>query len=133
MKARAQPALWPLRPIPTARRFELACWFAAAILALALTLGPVAGSRAAAHVTTATALPPAPHLVLYRPNCIERVLAHAAGKTEEAVANQINLQCKTAVSTQPSSAAGLAPLSCGRPFTVRLAPVAKRVAGCLGG
>jgi hypothetical protein len=131
MKARAQQAFWLLGPIPTARRFELACWLAAAILALALTLAPDPGARAAAHVTV-TALP-APPLVLYRPNCIERILAHAAGKTEEAVANQINLQCRTAVSIQPSSAAGLAPLSCGRPFTVRLAPVAKRVAGCLGG
>ena len=132
MKARAQQAFWPLRPIPTARRFELACWLAAAILALALTLAPGPDARATARVITVTALP-APPLVLYRPNCIERILAHAAGKTEEAVANQINLQCRTAVSIQPSSAAGLAPLSCGRPFTVRLAPVAKRVAGCLGG
>ena len=131
MKARAQQAFWPLRPIPTARRFELACWLAAGILALALMLAPGPGARAAAHVTV-TALS-APHLVLYRPNCIERILAHAAGKTEEAVANQITLQCRTAVSTQPSSAAGLPPLPCGRPFTVRPAPVAKRVAGCLGG
>jgi hypothetical protein len=128
MKARAQQAFWPL---PAARRFELACWLAAAILALALTLAPDPGARAAANVTV-TALP-APPLVLYRPNCIERILAHAAGKTEEAVANQITLQCRTAVSTQPSSAAGLPPLPCGRPFTVRPAPVAKRVAGCLGG
>jgi hypothetical protein len=133
MKARAQPAFWPLRPIPTARGFELACWLAAAILALALTLAPVSGRRAAAQAITVTVPPPAPHLVLYQQHCIERILAHAAGKTEEDVAGQINLQCRGAGGSQPSSTAGSTPLSCERPFTVRLAPVTKRVTGCLGG
>jgi hypothetical protein len=133
MKARAKQAFWPLRPIPTVRRFELACWLAAAILALALMLAPAAGSRAAAHVIAAPASPATAHLLLYRPNCIERILAHAAGKTEEAVAAQINLQCTTAGSTEPSSAAGSPLLSCGRPLTVRLTALKTRVAGCLGG
>jgi hypothetical protein len=128
MKARGQQALWPLRPIPTLWRFELACWLAAAILALALTLAAAPGSKAAA-----TAPPPPAHPVVYRANCIERILARAADKTEEVVANQIIQQCRTAGSNQPSSAAGLAPLACGRPFTAGLAPVARRVAGCLGG
>src|SRR2546423_154219 len=133
MKARAQQGFWPLRPIPTLRRFELVCWLVAAILAVALTIAPIPGSRAGAGVTTGAALSSAPNLLLYRPNCIERILAHAAGKTEEAVANQINLQCKTAGAKEPSPAAGLAPQSCGRPFTAGLAPVAMRVGGCLGG
>jgi hypothetical protein len=72
-------------------------------------------------------------VVVFRANCIERILAHAADKTEEAVVHEINMQCRTAGSNQPSSAAGLAPLTCGHPFTVALTPVARRVAGCLGG
>ena len=113
------------------RRFELACWLAAAVLALALMLAPASGSPA--HVITTAAPPPVPQLLLYRQHCIERILVHAADKSEEAVVNQINLECRRPESNQPSSAAGSTPLSCGRAFTVRLAPVARRVAGCLGG
>jgi hypothetical protein len=133
MKAAAQRALWPLRPIPTARGFEVACWLAAAILALALTLAPGSGPRAPGQAITASVPTPAPHLVLYQQHCIERILAHAAGKTEEDVAGQINLQCRGAGNSQPASTAGSAPLLCERPFTVHLPPVAKQVTGCLGG
>ena len=133
MKAGAQQGFWPLRPMPTARGFELGCWLAAGVLALGLTLAPAPNAGAAAKAITVTAPPPAPHLVLYQQHCIERILARAVGKTEEDVVHQINQQCRGAGNSQRSSTAGSTPLSCERPYTVRFTPLAKRVGGCLGG
>jgi hypothetical protein len=109
---------------------ELACWLVAAILALALALGPAANGGTPAQATTVTA--PTPALHLYRQYCIERILTHVTGKTEEEVVKQINLQCRTAAASQPSPAAGLRPLTCARRLTAPFAPVATRVAGCVG-
>ena len=132
MKAPAQQAFWPLRPISTARALELASWLAAAILALALTLGPATNTGEAAQATTVTAPTPASHLKLYQQHCVERILMHATGKTEEEVANQIKLQCRAEAVTKASTATGLTPLSCDRRFTAPFAPVPTRVLSCVG-
>jgi hypothetical protein len=133
MKTRAKQGFWPLRPLPAARSLELACWLAAAVLALALVLAPAPNPGPAAPVIAATAAPPAPHWTIYQQHCIERILARAADKTEEFVANQINQQCIAPFRTRFSAAAGLTPMSCERPFTLPLAATVKPVAGCLGG
>ena len=80
--------------------------------------------------TAPAAVAPAP-LVSYRQHCIERILARAAGKTEEYVVYQIHRLCDGPPS-KPSTAS-LTRLSCERPFSVRPTVVAKRVAGCLSG
>src|SRR5438445_13678825 len=133
MKAPAQQAFWPLRPISTARALELACWLAAAILALALTLGFPTSTGEAAQATTVTAPTPASHVKLYQQHCVERILMHATGKTEEEVANQIKLQCRAKHGSNASPAAGLTLLSCDRRLTAPFAPVPRRVLGCVGG
>src|SRR5207244_8707260 len=120
---------WPLRPMSAARRLEGTCWLAAAILAVALVLGNRAG--ASAPSIRAAAAPP-PQLSLRQSRCIERILSRAADRTEEEVAARIKADCfaggfTTVVGSGPE------PLSCGRPFTVRVTPAANRRVDCLVG
>ena len=119
--------------MPAASGLELACWLAAAVLALALVLAPTPNTEAAAEANTAMAAPEAPNLVRFRQHCIERILVHAADKSEERVVELIKQLCIAPHPGNLSSATGLVLLSCNRPFGVALTPVAKRVAGCPGG
>ena len=116
-----------------AHGLEAACWLAAVVLTLALALVPAPSPGPAAQALAETAAPPAPHWTIYQQHCIERILARAANKTEEYVANQINQQCIAPFRREASAAAGLTPLFCEGPFTLRLPAMAKRVAGCLRG
>jgi hypothetical protein len=112
---------------------ELGCWLAAGVLALALLLAAAPNTPASPQPNAATAATPAPHLSIYQQHCMERILARALGKTEESVANLINQLCIAPFAGRLASAAGQALPSCDRLFTMRLTPVAKPVAGCLGG
>lgn len=130
MKAAGPRAFWPVRPMSVARGVEATCWLAATILAVALVTGnPGAGASAPSiHVATA----PPPQLSLGQSRCIERILSRAADRTEEEVAARIKADCfaggfTTVVGSGPE------PLSCGRPFTVRVTPAANRRVDCLVG
>jgi len=113
-----------------ARGLEATCWLAAAILAVALVTGnQVAGASAPSVRATAA---PAPQLSLRQSRCIERIMSRAVDRTEEEVAARIVADCfaggrPTVVTSGPE------PLSCGRPFTVRVTPAANRRVDCLGG
>ena len=115
----------------SATGLELGCWLAAAVLALALLLAPPPNTVASTQ-PTAIGAPPAPHLSIYQQHCMERILARAVGKTEESVTTLINQLCIAPFRGRLSSAAGQALPPCDRLFTLRLTPVAKPVAGCLG-
>ncbi|TMG47046.1 MAG: hypothetical protein E6H90_09280 [Chloroflexi bacterium] len=123
-------AVWPLRPISAARGLEGTCWLAAAILAVALITGN-RGAGASAPSVRATAAPP-PQLSLRQSRCIERILSRAADRTEEELAARITADC-FAGGRATFIASGSEPLSCARPFTVRVTPAANRSADCLGG
>jgi len=133
MKTRAQQPFWPLGPVRSARSLELGCWLAAGVLALALLLAAAPNTPASLQPIKATAAVAAPHLTIYQQHCMERILARALGKTEESIANLINQLCIAPFAGRLASAAGQALPSCDRLFTMRLTPVAKPVAGCLGG
>jgi len=130
MKIGRPRPIWALRPIPTARRYELACWLAAAVLALALALVPAPTPGRAALSIAATAPTPAPHLVIYQQHCIERILTRAVGKSEEAVVAEINQVC-LAPRRPTLSEAGSLVASCGRRFDAPFTPAFRPVAGCL--
>ena len=132
MKTRAQQAFWSLRPRRTAHGLELSCWLAAAALVLALLLVPAPNTRTGAQAIGATAAPLAPHLLIYQQHCIERIVARAGGKTDDYVAALINQLCIAPLG-RLTSAAGQALPSCDRLVTTWFTPVAKPVAGCLGG
>src|SRR5439155_21019583 len=94
MKAARPPAFWPLRPMSAARRLEVTCWLAAAILAVALVLGNRDAGASAASVRATAA--PAPQLSLRQSRCIERILSRAGDRTEEQVAARIKADCVAA-------------------------------------
>jgi len=64
---------------------------------------------------------------------MQRILTRARGKTEEYVANEINQLCLEPFRGKLAVAHRQPRLSCGSPLSVRLIPVAMRVAGCPGG
>ena len=130
MKVRRPRGIWPLRPTAAASGLQLCCWLAAGAFALALATAPTTGAAAGRPMAT---LPDNPHLLILQRRCIDRIIGLAKGKPEHVVVRQINQQCLAPRPSKPSSAAGLRLLSCERPFTVRVTPLAKRVAGCLGG
>ncbi|TMF86977.1 MAG: hypothetical protein E6I07_07925 [Chloroflexi bacterium] len=113
-----------------ARVLEVTCWLAAAILAVALVLGN-RDAGASAQSVRATAVPP-PQLSLRQSRCIERILSRVADRTEEQVAARIKADC-FAGGPATFVGSGPQPLSCGRPFTVRVTPAANRRLDCLGG
>ena len=113
-----------------ARGVEATCWLAAAILAVAPVLGN-RGAGASAESIRAIAVPP-PQLSLHQSRCIERILGRAADRTEEEVAARIKADC-FARGGVTYSGPRTELTSCGRVFTVQVTPVARRVAGCLGG
>lgn len=117
----------------SATGLELSCWLAAALLTLALLLAPAPNTMASTQPITATGAPPAPHLSIYQQHCMERILARAAGKSEKSVATLINQLCIAPFAGRLSSAAGQSLASCDHLFAMRLTPVVKQVAGCLGG
>ena len=133
MKTRAKQGFWPLRPLTASRSLELACWLAAGVLALALVLAPAPNLRPAAAAIAATSPAPAPHWTIYQQHCIERILARAAEKTEEYVANEINQLCIAPFRGMPAAAAGVTPAACGPRLTLGLTAAGRPVAGCLGG
>jgi hypothetical protein len=114
-----------------ARSVELSCCLAAAglVLALALATAPTAGPSAR---PPATALPDNVQLLIAQRRCIDRIIGLAKGQPEDVVVGQVNQQCMAQRPSRPASAVGSRLLSCERPFPVRLVPVTKRVAGCLG-
>jgi hypothetical protein len=116
----------------TGRRYELVCWLAAAILALALALMhmPTLGRPADAIAAAPT---PAPHLTIYQQHCIDRILTRAVGKSEEAVVAEINQVCLAIHRTTVPAAAGSIAVSCGLRVGVPLAPAFRPFSGCLGG
>src|SRR5712691_3907704 len=132
MKTGRRRPFWPLSPTTAAISLERWCWLAAAgvILSLALGIGPAAGASAR---PSAAAPPEDPHLLILQRRCIDRILSQAVDKTEDDVISRINQQCMTPPRSRPASAPRLILLACERPVSVRLAPVTKRVAGCLGG
>ena len=70
-------------------------------------------------------------MLVFQRRCIDQIIGQAVGQSEDAVVAQINRQC-LARRGQLSSSAGIRLLSCERPNSVRLAPVTKQVAGCVG-
>jgi hypothetical protein len=132
MKIAAEWPDGPPRPVSGVRGVELACWLAAAVLALALALTTAPHAGASVQAFSTTVRTEDPQLLIFQRRCIESILGRAAGKTEESVADQINQQCMVPRPAKPS-VTRLMLLPCDRPFTVRLTPVAKQVAGCLGG
>jgi len=71
-------------------------------------------------------------LIMQR-RCIDRILSQAVDKSEDDVVSRINQQCMTPRRSRPTSAQHVILLACERVFPVRLTPVPKPVAGCLGG
>ena len=133
MKIGRPRAIWPLGPIPTAGRYELVCWLAAAVLALALAFVPAPTLERSAQPIAAIAPTPVPHLAVYQRLCIERILVRAADKSEEAVVAEINRVCLAPQRTTRFSAAGSVIASCGRRFDAPFTPAFRPVSGCLGG
>ncbi len=129
MKTAAQQGFWSLRPTLTARGLEFSCWLVAGLLAVALAMFPAPPAGPPAHTLRAIGITHAADLLLYRRHCIDRILANDLGDTEEYLVRQINQQC----TTRRRTAARLAGPACGRPFTVRFTPIARRVTGCLAG
>jgi hypothetical protein len=130
MKVRRLLRIWPLRPTVAASGLQLCCWLAAGASALALATAPTAGPSSR---LTATVRPDDPHLLILQRRCIDRIIWQAEGQPEDIVVRQVNQHCYVMRSSKRTSAAGLRLLSCERPFTVRVTPGPKRVAGCLGG
>src|SRR2546423_374682 len=129
MKIAAQQGFWSLRPTLTARGFELGCWLAAGLLAVALVVSPATPNRPAAQPVQTVGVPPTPDALAYRRRCIDSVLAGDLGETEEYVVRQINQRCSIRRRTVAPSVG----LTCTRPFVEQSAPIAGRVSGCLGG
>jgi hypothetical protein len=106
----------------------LGCWFAAGVLAVTLVISPGPPANPPIRAVRAIGVAQSPDLLAYRQHCIDRVLASDLGMTEEYVVRKINQQCSTRrrIVTPP------AVLTCGRLLVGQLAPIAKRVAGCVG-
>jgi hypothetical protein len=121
---------WSLSPRTAAKILEQCCWLAAAglVLALALPTAPAAAARPSGAI-----LPEDPHVLILQRRCIDKILSQAVDKTENDVVARINQQCLTPPRGRPPSAQRLVLLNCERPISVRVAPVTKWVAGCLGG
>jgi len=128
MKVAAQRRFWSLRPTLTARGLELGCWLAAAVLAVAIAISASPPTGPPAQAVGAISAPQAAEAI-FRRRCIDGVLASDLGDTEEHVVRLINQQCMTRRRTVASPVG----LTCGRSFVAPLTPVARRVAGCLGG
>ena len=129
MKIAAQRGFWSLRPTPAARGLEVGCWIAAGVLAVTLVISPGLPANPPIRAVRAIGVPQSADLLAYRQHCIDRVLASDLGMTEEYVVRKINQQCSTRrrIVTPP------AVLTCGRLFVGQLTPIAKQVAGCVGG
>src|SRR6202165_4315931 len=131
MKTGRLRPFWPLSPTAAAQRLERSCLLAAAGLVIALTLGAPPTAAAPAGLAAA-ARPEDPNVLFFQRRCIDRIIGQAVGQSEDAVVAAINRQCLAPRRGQPSSSAGLRLLSCERPNSVRVAPVTKQVAGCVG-
>jgi hypothetical protein len=103
---------------------------AAVILSLALGVGPAA---AASPRPSAAPLPEDPQVLFLQRRCIDRFLGQAAGQTDQAVADQITQRCMTLRRGRLTAPPRIILLACQRPIWVPLAPMTRRVAGCLGG
>ena len=130
MKIAARPSFWSLRPITAARRLELSCWLAAALLAVGLALAPAPGARADAARIAPSAASLAGQQAIYQ-RCVEKILASVAGSTEEYVAREINQLCIDPLGLKVASAALRTGPSCRRLLPVRLTPLARPLGGCL--
>jgi hypothetical protein len=97
------------------------------VLALALPTAPAAAARPITAVR-----PEDPHVLILQRRCIDRILSQAVDKAEDDVISRINQQCMVPRSGKPSTAPGLARLSCEPRYPMRVAPRTKRIAGCLG-
>jgi hypothetical protein len=128
MKVAAQQRFWPLRPTLTARRLELGCWLAAGALAVAIALSASPPAGPPAQAVGAISAPQAAEAI-FRRRCIDGILASDLGDTEEHVVRLINQQCMI----RRRTVARPVGFACVRPFVAPSTPVAKRVAGCLGG
>jgi len=131
MKTGRRRSFWSLSPTATAQSLERTCWLAAAGLVLVLALAPAPIANASARPPSSVAPEKVSVLFLQR-RCIDRILGHAQGMSEEAAVEEINRQCWAPRSGGPSPAAPGMRLSCERPVSVRVMPAVKRVAGCLG-
>ena len=123
---------WSLCPRAAAARLELGCWLAAGLLALGLAFMPAPNGRAVLQSIAATTTAPAPHVSIYQGRCMQRILGHAAGKTDEAVAALIDRLCFAPFRGHPSLVARQALRSCDQLYMVQLAPAAKQAGGCHG-
>jgi hypothetical protein len=114
--------------MPTARRYELVCWLAAAVLALTFAFmpAPTLGRPAEAIAASPT---PAPHLVIYQQHCIERILTRALGKSDAVLAREIDRVCLAPFRKTPSAAVGLV-ASCG--VGMPLVSAFRPLSGCAG-
>jgi len=131
MKTGARRPFWPLSPTAAAQRLERACWLTAAGLVLSLALG-IGPATAAAPRPLAAIAPEDPHVLILQRRCIDHILSQAVDKTENDVVARINQQCMTPPRSRPASTPRLRLLACERTISVPVAPVTKRVAGCLG-
>ena len=97
-------------------------------MSLALGMGPAAASPQPAAV----ALPESAQVLFLQRRCIDRLLGQASGQSDEAIAEQINQRCMT-LGRGRASPPHIVLVACQRPISVPVAPVTRRVAGCLGG
>jgi hypothetical protein len=72
-------------------------------------------------------------VLIFQRRCIDRILSQGVDKNEDDIVSLINQQCMTPRPSRPASATRVIRLACGRPISVRFAPVTKAVAGCLRG
>jgi hypothetical protein len=94
MKIGGQRWFWSLRPTLGARVLEFGCWFAAGLLAvgLAIASGPTGSTP---QPIGAIGAAQAKEALIFRSECIDRVLASDLGMTEESVVRKIKQQCTT--------------------------------------